>query len=163
VPGIRSAIRAIDPAITVDQPLALDGVLDGQLAERRVTTDVIGGFSFASFALAALGMYGLLAMLVASRRREIGVRLALGASPRLVGWNVLRHSLIDAAAGVVLGVTLAIATGRFIESLLVGVKAHDSMTIATVALSLFALACLAAVGPARKASRIDAAIALRDQ
>ena len=163
ISSVRSAIRAIDPAISVDRPLALEAVLSGQLAERRVTTDVIGGFAFVALALAALGMYGLLVMLVSSRQREIGVRLAIGASPRLVAWDVLRDSLINAAAGVVIGVTLAIASGRLIESLLVGVKAFDPTTIAVVAFSLFALAGAAAFGPARRASRIDAVIALRNE
>jgi putative ABC transport system permease protein len=161
--GVRSALRAINPAITMDRPLALETVLAGQLAERRVTTDVIGGFAFVALALAALGMYGLLAMLVSSRQREIGVRLAIGASPRLVAWNVLRDSLINAAAGVGIGVALAIGAGRLIESLLVGVTAFDPTTIAIVAVSLFALAGAAALGPARKASRIDAVIALRNE
>jgi putative ABC transport system permease protein len=160
---VRSAIRAIDPAITVDRPLALEAELAGQLAERRVTTDVVGGFSAVALALAALGMYGLLAMLVSSRTREIGVRLAIGASPGLVAWTVLRDSLINAAAGVTLGVALAIGAGRLIESLLVGVKAYDPATIAIVALSLFGLAVVAAFGPARKASQVDAVIALRQE
>jgi predicted permease len=161
--GVRSAIRQIDPAIAVDRPLALETVLAGQLAERRVTTDVIGGFAFVALALAGLGMYGLLMMLVSSREREIGVRVAIGASPRLVAWDVLRDSLINAAAGVAIGVTLAIASGRLIESLLVGVKAFDPATIAIVAASLFALAAAAASGPARRASRIDAVVALRNE
>jgi predicted permease len=161
--AVRSAIRAVDPEITVDRPLALDAVLAGQLAERRVTTDVVGGFAVVALALAALGMYGLLVMLVSSRTREIGVRLALGASPGLVARTVIADSLINAGAGVAIGVALAIGSGRLIESLLVGVEAYDPTIIALVALSLVGLAVAAAFGPARKASQVDAVIALRQE
>ena len=159
--SVRSAMREIDPAITMSRPTSLEALLAGQLVARRVTTDVIGGFAIAALALAALGMYGLLAVLVSSRTREIGVRVALGASPSRVAGQVVRDSLRNTATGVAIGVVLALLAGRLIESLLVGVHANDPLTLATVSAALLLLAAAAALGPARRAARIDPVHALR--
>ena len=128
---------------------------------RRVTTDLIGGFATAAVALAALGMYGLLAVLVSSRRREIGVRLAIGASPGSVARMVVGDSLRNAGIGVALGGVLSVATGHLISGLLVDVSPHDPVTLAAVVAALLAVACVAALVPARRAARIDPVDALR--
>jgi predicted permease len=158
---VRSAIHLIDRAITFSRPTSLDRILAEQLAGRRVTTGVIGGFAGAALGLAGLGLYGLLAVLVASRSREIGVRLALGASPRGVAWSVFHESVLSTAVGVAIGSILAFAAGRLIDDLLVGVSASDPLTLATVAATLFAVSITAAFGPARRAARMDPAEALR--
>jgi ABC-type antimicrobial peptide transport system permease subunit len=126
-----------------------------------MTTGVISGFAGAALVLAALGLYGLLTVLVAGRTREIGVRIALGASPRLVARGVLRESLLNTIAGVAIGVTLAVAAGRFVQSLLVGVSSADPRTLGAVAATLAGVAVLAALGPALRASRVDPIEALR--
>ena len=159
--GIRSAVRAVDPAITFDRATSLTRILGEQLVTRRMTTSVIGGVAGAALVLAALGLYGLLAVLVASRTRETGVRLALGASPRQVGRRVVRESLLNAAAGAAIGVVLAVAAGRLVQSLLVGVSPTDPWTIGAVAGGLLGVAALAALGPALRAARIDPVEALR--
>ena len=98
-PAVRSAVHGADRAVTVSAPMSLDRILADQLVERRVATGVIGSFAGAGLTLAALGLYGLLAVLVASRRREIGVRLALGASPAVVAGVVVRESVCNALLG----------------------------------------------------------------
>jgi ABC-type lipoprotein release transport system permease subunit len=158
---VRAALRDVDPAITVNRATSLEAILGEQLAARRLTTDLIGGFGLTALLLAALGMYGLLTVLVASRTREIGVRLAIGASPSTVARHIVGDSLVNAAMGLVAGTILALATGRLLSSLLVGVSARDPLTMAAVAAVLLVVATAAALLPARRAARVDAITALR--
>jgi putative ABC transport system permease protein len=158
---VRSAVRAADAGTTFTHATSLEHILGEQLARRRVTTTVISGFATAALTLAALGMYGLLAMQVGSRRREIGVRLAIGAPAAAVAQTIIGESLRNALAGIAIGGVLAMTAGSLVQSLLVGVSARDPRTVGTVAVVLFAVAILAAVAPARRAARIDPAEALR--
>jgi putative ABC transport system permease protein len=160
-PDVRAAIRGIDPSITFNQPTSLDALLADQLVTRRVTTDVIGGFALAALALAALGMYGLLVVVIGSRTREIGVRLAIGASPAVIAQKVVGDSLRNAGIGVALGCMLALMSGRLIQTLLVGVSPSDPRTLAIVAATLLAVSVGAALVPARRAARVDPVEALR--
>ena len=152
---VRAAVRTVDRAITFDQPTTLDRILAEQLVARRMTTGVIGGLAGAALALAALGLYGLLTVLVAARRRDIGVRLALGASPQRVARDVLGESLRNAVGGAVLGLLLALVAGRLVRGLLVDVTPADPWTLGTVAATLVAVAALAAVGPAWRAASVN--------
>jgi predicted permease len=113
---IRSAVRATDRTITFNRATTMERILAEQLVARRMTTRVIGGVAGASLALAALGLYGLLAVLVASRTRDIGVRMALGAPPHVIARGVVRESLMNTLVGVAIGWILAIAAGRFVHS-----------------------------------------------
>jgi ABC-type antimicrobial peptide transport system permease subunit len=113
-------------------------------------------------ALAAIGLYGVLAFIVAQRRREIGVRMALGAGPRHVIADVLGQGLRLAAIGVTIGMALALAATRLLSSLLYGTSATDVATFASVALLLVLIAIGASVVPARRASRVDPLDALRE-
>ena len=158
---VRSAVRAADAATTFTHPTSLERILAGQLAQRRVTTDVIGGFAAAALSLAALGMYGLVAMLAGGRTREIGVRLAIGATPASVARHVVGESLGNAVAGIAIGCLLALAAGTLIQSLLVDVSAHDPATLGLVAAVLLVVAVVAALVPAIRAARIDPVAALR--
>lgn len=160
-PVLRQAIRRAEPDATVGQVRALDDILAEQLASRRVTADVVGGFAAAAVALAMLGLYGLMAVTVAGRVREVGVRLALGASPAEVARVVIVESLGYAAVGVGAGVALALGVGRLVEHLLVDVSAYDPGTVATIALILLVAAVAAAAVPALRAARIDPVTALR--
>jgi predicted permease len=158
---IRSAVRAAAAAATFTHATSLERILANQLAQRRVTTSVIGGFATAALALAALGVYGLLAVLVTSRTREIGVRLAIGASAGSVARQIVGDSLRNAVAGVAIGCVLAVAAGTLIQSLLVDVSAYDLRTLGVVAAALLAVAVVAALVPAARAARIDPVDALR--
>ena len=156
------AIRAADSATTVERPASLAQILADQLVARRVTTDLIGGFAAAAVALAALGMYGLLAVLVSSRRRARSA-FALPSAPRLGRWPAWSSATAcgtPASASRSAGV-LSVATGHLISGLLVDVSPHDPVTLAVVVAALLAVACVAALLPARRAARIDPVDALR--
>jgi hypothetical protein len=160
---VRAAVRAVDPAITFDTPTSLERILAWQLAPRRVTTDLTGAFALAALGLAAFGLYGLLSISVATRRREIGVRLAVGASPASIASRVLADSLRSVGAGILVGCLLALATGRLIRSLLVEVSAEDPITLAVVAALLVITAIFSAVLPAWRAAQVDPVEALRTE
>ncbi len=160
---LRAGVRAVEPAATVSSARTLTDLLDDQLVARSVTANVISGFSGAALALAALGVYGVLSLLVASRTREIGIRLALGASPARIAGRIVRESLRNAAPGLALGVALAFVAGRLLEGVLVGVTAGDPVTLAVVAVTMLGTAVLAALIPAVRAARVDPAVALRSQ
>lgn len=158
---VRTALRESDSAITFDRPTSLDAILSEQLVPRRVTTDVIGGFAMVALGLAALGIYGLLVVVLGSRTREIGLRLAIGASPAGVARRVIADSVRNAAIGIALGCVLALMAGRLVQSLLVGVSARDPVTLAVVVSTLLLVSVAAALLPARRAARIDPVDALR--
>jgi putative ABC transport system permease protein len=158
---IRAALRDADPAISINRSTSLEAILGDQLTPRRLTTDLIGGFGLAALTLAALGIYGLLAVFVGGRTREIGIRLAIGASPSSVARHVVGDSLVTATVGIVLGSALALATGRLLEGLLVGVSGRDPLTLGAVAVVLLGAALAAALLPARRAARVDPVTALR--
>ena len=160
---VRARIRQLDAGITFNTPTTLERVLGEQLMERRVTTRVMSGFAIAALALAAVGLYALLVMLVANRRRDIGIELALGASRQRIAAAVIRESAVNAAAGIAVGVVLAVMTGRLIQALLVGVSPADPMTLGIVIATLAAVSLAAACAPAIRASRVDPIIALREQ
>ena len=108
-------------------------------------------------------MYGLLAVLVGSRTREIGIRLAVGASPASMARHIVGDSLRNAGAGIAIGCVLALVAGSLIQSLLVGVSPRDPTTLGTVAAVLLAVAVIAALIPAWRAARTDPVEALRAQ
>jgi putative ABC transport system permease protein len=161
VADVRAAVRETDAAITLNGVTSLAAIASDQLAARRVTTSVIGAFATAALVLAALGMYALLAVLVNSRTREIGIRLAIGASPTSVGAQVIGDSLRSVVTGIALGSVMALLTGNLLKSLLVDVSSSDPLTLAGVAAVLIAVAAAAALVPAWRAARTDPVTALR--
>jgi putative ABC transport system permease protein len=130
-------------------------------AQPRLTMLIFGIFASAALALAAIGVYGVVAYSVAQRTREIGVRMALGAQPARIVRGVLRHGLTLAAVGIIIGLGAAYTLSRFIASILYGTEPTDVLTYGGVAVVLALCAAVASLVPARRAARVDPATALR--
>ena len=163
VPALRAVVRGLDP----EQPLArvapLDEVIDNQTAARRFNTWLLGAFGAAAIALTAIGLYSLLAYLVALRQHEMAVRLAIGGTPSHVLGLIVRHVSWVVGIGVSLGLAGALTAARSMRSLLFGIEPWDplSQTATIAALGLVAVA--AAWIPTRRAMRVDPAIVLRTE
>jgi ABC-type antimicrobial peptide transport system permease subunit len=136
-------------------------VVSRSVAERRFTMLLLAAFAGVAVALAAIGIYGVLAYLVSQRTAEIGVRLAIGATPGDVARLFVREGASLTIGGLVAGLVGAIAAARALRSLLFGVTATDATTFAVVAAALLAVALAASYLPARRAARVDPMAALR--
>jgi len=141
----------------------MDEALAGSLAQRRFTLLLLALFAGAAVALAAVGVYGVVAYTVAQRTREIGVRMALGARGRDVQRMVVAQGMNLALVALAFGVPLSLALARVLGSLLYGVAPTDAATHAATSAAIFALALVASWLPAWRASRIDPMLALRDE
>src|SRR4051812_3299188 len=159
----RAAIWRVDKEQPVGAARTMDEQLSNSLTRRRFSVALLTAFGVVAVALAAIGLYGVLAFIVAQRRREIGVRMALGAQPRDVVADVLGQGLRLAVVGVVAGVILALGATRLLSSVLFGTSPTDALTFAAVATLLVVIAAGASFVPALRASRVDPLIALRDE
>jgi len=159
----RDAVKRFDPGVPVGTLSPLTSILADQLVARRATTHVIDGFAAAGLGLASLGLYGLLAQLVAARMRETGIRLALGSSPTCEAVRVVRACIISTTAGVAFGLGLALVAGRLVRGLLVGVTDGDITTLAAVSGTMIVVAVAAASVPAWRAASVDPASVLRGE
>jgi predicted permease len=160
LPAVRQILRGVAPD-TVPRLRTFEQVFSASLETRRFNLMLIGVFAGSALLLAAVGIYGVMAYWVARRRREIGVRIALGAVPVDVLRLVLSHGSWTIAAGLVIGLAGSLALTRTMESLLFGVSAADPVTFAGVALLLAAIGLLACYIPARRAMKVDPLVALR--
>jgi len=158
---LRRAVRAVDPELPLNQPQALSAVADASLGQRKLLMALLGAFAALALLLATVGIYSVVAYLVGQRTNEIGIRLALGAHTRDVLRLVTLDGLRPVVAGLAIGLVGVVTAGRLLGSLLYGVSAVDPPTLALATVTLAAVALAACVIPARKASRIDPAIALR--
>ncbi len=159
--AIRHEIRRLDPEMPVPAFRTLEQLVDASVAQRRFQLDLVLLFALAALALAAVGVYGVVAQLVAQRTNEIGIRMALGARAADVRWMVLLEGLEPVAAGLAAGFAGALFAGRLVSGFLFGVNAADPLTFCTVAGVLLAAALAACLIPARRATRIDPLEALR--
>lgn len=154
-------------AIDKDQPLTnvrtLDEVIDEALAERRFQTLLLAIFAAVAVTLAIIGIYGVLASSVGQRKAELGIRVALGASPAAIVGMVLRQAGVLIAAGVALGLVGAYGLTRFLADLLFQVKTTDWRAYAGAVALLATVAAIAALVPARRGARVDPAVALRQE
>ena len=132
-------------------------------SDLRFSVTLFTAFGVTALALAAIGLYGVLAFVVAERRREIGVRIALGARPADVVVDVLGHGLRVTGVGIAAGLALALTTTRLINALLFGTSATDIATFVAVAILLVLVAAAASLVPAVRASRVDPIVALREE
>jgi len=167
LPHVRAAVQEIDRDLPLFEVRTLAAEMDAVLMQERLIATLSTVFSALALLLASVGLYGLLAFSVVERTGEMGIRMALGATRVDVIWSVMREGLLLVAAGVAVGVPAAFAAGRIASSqiagLLFGVRATDPATIALAAVLLAAVAAAAAFIPARRASRVDPLVALRNE
>jgi ABC-type antimicrobial peptide transport system permease subunit len=159
---IRGAIQSLDPRLPMFGVTSMDQVLDASLASRRFSANLVAGFAALALLLASIGIYGLLAYMVAQRSREIGIRMALGARRDDILRMFLRKGGALASVGIVAGLVISASTASMMASLLYGVRPHDPAVFLIVPLLLLAVAVLASYFPARRATKVDPMFALRD-
>jgi putative ABC transport system permease protein len=162
IADIRAALSEIEPTRAVYSVRALTESLSNALTERRLSAILLALFATTTVLLAAIGLYGVLSQLVAARRREIGVRMALGARAVDILASVGGQAAAVVASGIAVGLAGAFALARFMTTLVFGISAHDPLTFALVPLTLALVAGTAALIPAARAAAIDPMHALRD-
>ena len=160
-PAIRQAVREVAPNQPVYRLKTMQDMVQNSLAPRRFAVRLLGFFALVALFMAALGLYGVISYSVAQRTQEIGVRMALGAQSRSLIALVVGQGLRLAAVGVVLGLVLAMAFSRMLQSQFFGVSAFDPVTMGSIAIVLLGAASLASYLPARRAAKVDPLRALR--
>jgi predicted permease len=162
VPAIRRVVAATDPSLATYAAATGTGLVARAASSTKFVTILLVGFGVGAALLAALGVYGVLAYLVSQRRREFGVRMAIGAHPRSVLALVVKQGAALTALGLVLGVAGALAATRLLRTFLFGVAPSDWTTYLVIVLVVGAAGLLAALIPAQRATRVDPVIALRE-
>jgi predicted permease len=163
IPAMRDALRSLDPSLAIFHPRTLRAVIDESMAGTTYQTALLAVFAMLALVLAAVGIYGVMSYGVSQRTHEIGVRMAIGASPGAVMKLILGEGLRLVVLGLALGVAGAFALTRSLSSLLYGVGAGDPLTFAGVAVVLAVVALAACAVPARRAMAIDPMLALREE
>lgn len=158
---LRAAGRDVDPSLELNAPRTMDEILDQPLAQPRVDTLLMSGFSLVALLLAAIGLFGVMASIVREQTRELGIRMALGATPERVRRDVLARAAAIAAIGLLAGFAVAMASSRLITSLLFQVTPTDPLALGAACVVLCIVAAVAAYVPARRATTIDPVQALR--
>jgi predicted permease len=159
--AIERTVRELNPGLQVVGLKTMDDVVNESLAQERFVAQLAGFFSLFALVLACVGLYGIMSYAVTRRTNEIGIRMALGARSAHVVRLVMRETMQLVAAGVAIGLGVALAATRLIANLLYGVTPNDPVTMAAAALLMIAVAALAGYLPARRASRVDPMTALR--
>lgn len=163
LPLLRRALTQIDPRLTIWDAHSLDDLLGTELAMPRLSSFLLGAFALVALLLAAIGLYGVMAFTVREETREIGLRMALGAGPEQVRRDVLRRALSVIALGGAVGLIGALASSRVLAGQLFQVRPADPVSLGAACLLLGLVALAAAYLPARRATRVDPAIALRSE
>ena len=161
LPALKQAVWSVDKDQPITRAAKLDDVLTASEAERRFAMIVFEAFALAALALAAAGIYGLLAGSVAERTQEIGVRSALGASPANIFALVIQQGMLLTACGIAVGLAGGAAASQVVAAMLFGVSRFDPLTYGSVILLLIAVASAACWIPARRATKVDPMVALR--
>jgi putative ABC transport system permease protein len=161
VAAVKREVEALDPDQPIGQITTMDEAVASSLATRRLTMVLLGAFAMLALVLASVGLYGVMALTVTQRTRELGIRMALGAERTNIFKLVLGHGMSLMAIGIAIGLIGAIAVGRALMSLLYNVGTVDSGAVMTAVLSLLAAALIACCVPARRATRVDPIVALR--
>jgi putative ABC transport system permease protein len=161
--GVRRTLQSIDSGIPAPKMRTMGDLVAESVAGRRFQMDVAVAFAISALLLAALGIYGVVAYGITLRRRELGIRIALGARAGQVRRMVVWQGLRPVAFGLAIGMLVALAAGRLIRSLLFGVSATDQWTLASIAAVLASIAILACLLPAHAVASIDPAGVLREE
>lgn len=161
LPAVRRELAAVDPQLNLWYTRTMDQLLDAPLAQPRMSATLLSAFGLVALLLAAIGLYGVMASMVREQTRELGIRMALGATPERVRGSVLRGALLVTGAGAAVGLAAALMTSRLLTKLLFQVSPTDPVTLAGVSALLLVVALAAAYLPARRATRIDPVQALR--
>ena len=160
-PMLEEAVRRVDPAVPIVRLRDMDTVFAQSISRPRLLSQLLTGFAALALLLAAIGTYGLLSHTATQRRREIGVRMALGATRSDVLAFVLRDGMRSVGIGLVVGLAAVFGVSRLIGSLLFGIRPTDATTIAAVCMTMLVVAVGAAVVPAWRAARLDPVAVLR--
>lgn len=159
--SLRSVVHDLDPSLALIDAKPMDDLRASSLARIRFLTTMLLGFALVGVVLAVVGVYGVLAHISRNRTREMGIRVALGAQTSQVRWLVVRHGLALSLSGLALGLIVASFATRLMSKLLFNVAPNDPLTLIGVSVLLVVTSLLAASLPARRAARVDPAIALR--
>jgi len=162
-PAIASAVREADPSLPIIGLRPMDDVISGSLRQPRMLMHLFGGFAGLALLLAAIGTYGVLSYLVTQRRREIGIRMALGAGRETILRSVMVHGLTLTLIGLAAGLAAALVMTRLMEALLFEVSPNDPATLAGVTALIIVVAGVASLVPAVRATCVDPIVALRDE
>ena len=157
-----AVVHEIDPNQPVQQVTTMEEIVDQTLAPQQFSAMLLGVFAAAALLLASVGIYSVLSYIVRGRRREIGIRAALGAGTRDVLRLVIAEGLGPTSVGILIGVVGALASGRVMRNLVYGVSAWDPITIGAVSIALIGVSLVASAVPAWRASRVDPLVVLRD-
>jgi predicted permease len=160
---VRNEVKQLDPAIPVYEMKTVEGQLDETLLTDRLVAMLSAGFGFVATLLASVGLYGVMAFVVAQRKKELGIRLALGAQPGFVIWLVMREVLLLLAIGLAIGIPAALALGQYVAAQLYGIQTRDPLIATSTVLLLTFVSALAGLIPAQRASRTDPMLALRQE
>ena len=160
-PAVRAALQEIDSALPASEYQTLASLVDRAVSPRRFIMMLLGGFAIAAVVLASIGIYGVVSYSVGQRTREIGIRFALGAPAGTVLRMVMGRTLGLTMLGIVIGVAAALVLGKFTASLLYQMEPRDPITLVGTVAMLVLIALFAGYMPARRAARVDAAVALR--
>jgi putative ABC transport system permease protein len=159
---VRRTVARLDPRQPVSEFQTLRSAVAASAATPRLHTVLLGSFAGLALLLAGVGVAGVVGYAVGQRTRELAVRLALGSAPGRAVWHVMSGSLRVCAVGILCGLAASLALGRALSGVLYGVEAHDPLTLLATAAALLASAALACWLPARRATRIDPCVTLRE-
>jgi predicted permease len=159
--GLRQTLAPLDPTLPLTKARSMQTIVDRTLSSRRLLVFLVGGFAAIAITLALIGLYGVISYSVSQQTREIGIRMALGASSGIVQRQIVYRTVVLALIGLVLGLTGTLLGGQLLRSMLYGVSSNDAAVYVEATLTLFVCSIGAGYLPARRASRIDPAMALR--
>jgi putative ABC transport system permease protein len=163
LPGVRAALRSLDSNLLMEDVGTMEQRLAESVAPRRFNAFLLGAFGFLALLLASIGLYGITAFLVTERRREFGIRAALGATATQIRGLVVKRGLRLAGLGMILGIPGALAASRLLQHLLYEVEPTDAVSLVVCAVALPTVSLVACWLPARRATRVDPASTLRDR